>query len=382
MVGNPAIHLSSLPTSVSSCLISLPGNSLKFAPLSIRNRKKINKIRAISSDTGNVKKQSSTSEAKNPLAVVFDIPRRIWRQTLVPLSDFGFGRNSVWEGGVGLFLVSGTILFVLSMAWLRAFQINSRFRKYTAVFEFAQASGISTGTPVRIRGVTVGNVIRVNPSLKNIEAVVEIEDDKTIIPKNSFVEVNQSGLLMETKIDINPRDPIPTPSVGPLDEECAKEGLIVCDREKIKGHQGVSLDEMVRIYTRLGRDVEGIGIVNSYSLAERVFAVMEEARPLLTQMKAMALDVQPLLAEVRDSGLLKEVESLTRSLTQASDDLRRAHSTIMTNENAELIQKSIHTLIFTLKNIENITSDMVGFTGDESTKKNLKLLIKNLSRLL
>lgn len=382
MVGNPAIHLSSLPTSVSSCLISLPGNSLKFAPLSIRNQNKINKIRAISSDTGNVKKQSSSSETKNPLSVVFDIPRRIWKQTLVPLSDFGFGRNSVWEGGVGLFLVSGTILFVLSMAWLRAFQINSKFRKYTAVFEFAQACGISTGTPVRIRGVTVGNVIRVNPSLKSIEAVVEIEDDKTIIPKNSFVEVNQSGLLMETKIDINPRDPIPTPSVGPLDEKCAKEGLIVCDREKIKGHQGVSLDEMVGIYTRLGRDVEGIGIVNSYSLAERVFAVMEEARPLLTQMKAMALDVQPLLAEVRDSGLLKEVESLTRSLTLASDDLRRAHSTIMTNENAELIQKSIHTLIFTLKNIENITSDMVGFTGDESTKKNLKLLIKNLSRLL
>lgn len=382
MVGNPAIHLSSLPTSVSSCLISLPGNSLKFAPLSIRNRKKITKIRAISSDTSNVKKQSSSSETKNPLSVVFDIPRRIWKQTLVPLSDFGFGRNSVWEGGVGLFLVSGTILFVLSMAWLRAFQINSKFRKYTAVFEFAQACGISTGTPVRIRGVTVGNVIRVNPSLKNIEAVVEIEDDKTIIPKNSFVEVNQSGLLMETKIDINPRDPIPTPSVSPLDEECAKEGLIVCDREKIKGHQGVSLDEMVGIYTRLGRDVEGIGIVNSYSLAERVFAVMEEARPLLTQMKSMALDVQPLLAEVRDSGLLKEVESLTRSLTLASDDLRRAHSTIMTNENAELIQKSIHTLIFTLKNIENITSDMVGFTGDESTKKNLKLLIKNLSRLL
>jgi ABC-type transporter Mla subunit MlaD len=93
---------------------------------------------------------------------------------MVPLSDFGFGRKSVWEGGVGLFLVSGTILFVLSMAWLRAFQINSKFRKYTAVFEFAQACGICNGTPVRIRGVTVGSVIRVNPSLRNIEAVVEV----------------------------------------------------------------------------------------------------------------------------------------------------------------------------------------------------------------
>ncbi|XP_061352327.1 protein TRIGALACTOSYLDIACYLGLYCEROL 2, chloroplastic-like isoform X2 [Gastrolobium bilobum] len=326
--------------------------------------------------------QSSTSEAKNPLAVVLDIPRTVWRQTLRPLSDFGFGSRSIWEGGVGLFLVSGTVLLFLTLAWLRDFQIRSKFRKYTAMFEFAQACGISTGTPVRIRGVTVGNVIRVNPSLKSIEAVVEVDDDKTIIPRNSLVEVNQSGLLMETIIDISPRDPIPTPSVGPLDKDCTKEGLIVCDREKIKGYQGVSLDALVGIFTRLGRDVEEIGIINSYSLAERVFSVIEEAKPLLTQMKAMAEDVQPLLAEVRDSCLLKEVENLTRSLTQASDDLRRVHSSIMTSENTELIQKSIYTLIFTLKNIENISSDILGFTGDEITRKNLKLLIKNLSRLL
>lgn len=43
---------------------------------------------------------------------------------------------------------------------------------------------------------------------------------------------------------------------------------------------------------------------------------------VMSQIQAMAEDVQPLLAEVRDSGLLKEVESLTRSLTQASEDLR------------------------------------------------------------
>jgi len=43
---------------------------------------------------------------------------------------------------------------------------------------------------------------------------------------------------------------------------------------------------------------------------------------VMSQINAMAEDLQPLLADVRDSGLLKEVENLTRSLTQASDDLR------------------------------------------------------------
>jgi len=43
---------------------------------------------------------------------------------------------------------------------------------------------------------------------------------------------------------------------------------------------------------------------------------------LMAQIKAMAEDVQPLLAEVRDCGVLKEVENLTQNLIQASDDLR------------------------------------------------------------
>ncbi|XP_062007217.1 protein TRIGALACTOSYLDIACYLGLYCEROL 2, chloroplastic isoform X1 [Rosa rugosa] len=377
MIGNSLAQVSTCPTMLS--LSRFSSNGLPYLP---PRSTKLTQIRATSANTGHSQPQSSSKRERNILAVVLDAPRTIWRQTLRPLSDFGFGRRSIWEGGVGLFLVSGAVLLALTLAWLRGYQLRSRFRKYLAVFEFTQACGISTGTPVRIRGVTVGNVIRVNSSLKSIEAVVEVEDDKTMIPRNSLIEVNQSGLLMETRIDITPRDPIPNISVGPLHPECDKEGVIVCDRQKMKGFQGVSLDELVGIFTRLGREVEEIGIANTYSLAERVASVIEEAKPLLKKIQAMAEDVQPLLAEVHDSGLLKEVETLTKSLTQASEDLRRVHSSIMTPENTELIQKSIYTLIFTMKNIENISSDILGFTGDEATRKNLKLLIKSLSRLL
>ncbi|KAJ9189018.1 hypothetical protein P3X46_000361 [Hevea brasiliensis] len=385
MVGNSLAPVSTCPVALSSSLIIVPPGSSSFLPcLPLRQRKRLMRVRAMSADAGHgqAASSSSSSEKKNPLAVVLEVPQSIWRQTLKPLSDFGFGRRSIWEGGVGLFLVSGAVLLALSLAWLRGFQLRSKFRKYVAVFEFAQACGICTGTPVRIRGVTVGNVIQVNPSLRSIEAVVEVEDDKIIIPRNSLIEVNQSGLLMETLIDITPKDPIPLPSVGPLDAECVKEGLIVCDRQKIKGHQGVSLDALVGIFTRLGREMEEIGVSKSYSLAERVAAVIEEAKPLLTKIQEMAEDVQPLLSEVRDKGLLKEVENLTRSLTQASEDLRKAHTSIMTPENTELIQKSVYSLIFTLKNLENISSDILGFTGDEATRKNLKALIKSLSRML
>lgn len=45
---------------------------------------------------------------------------------------------------------------------------------------------------------------------------------------------------------------------------------------------------------------------------------------VLQQIEAMAEAIQPLLAEINDSALLKEVESLTKSLTEATEDLRYA----------------------------------------------------------
>eukprot|EP00268_Persea_americana_P040096 TRINITY_DN39754_c0_g2_i1.p1 TRINITY_DN39754_c0_g2~~TRINITY_DN39754_c0_g2_i1.p1 ORF type:complete len:115 (-),score=24.60 TRINITY_DN39754_c0_g2_i1:130-474(-) len=103
---------------------------------------------------------------------------------------------------------------------------------------------------------------------------------------------------------------------------------------------------------------------------------------VMPQVEAMAEDIQPLLSELHDSGLLREFESLTKSLTETTEDLRKLQSSILNPENTDLIRKSVYTLIFTLKNIESISSDISGFTGDEATRRNLKLLIKSLSRLL
>ncbi|XP_078436439.1 trigalactosyldiacylglycerol2 [Wolffia australiana] len=348
------------------------GSSLARLPL-----KGFSSIRASSKE-----QQPSSSKGNNPLASVLSIPGTIWSRILNPLSDFGFGRRSVWEGGVGLFIASGTVLLALTLVWLKGFHMRSQFKKYRVVFEFAQACGISLGTPVRIRGVTVGTVVRVHSSLKSVDAVVEVEDEKVIIPRNSLVEVNQSGLLMETMIDITPRDPLPVPSVGPLDEGCFKEGLIVCDRETIRGKQGVSLDELVGIFSRLGREMEEIGVARSYALAEKVVAIAIEAQPLIAKVEAMLEEVHPMLSQVRQSELLKDVQSLTRTLADATQDLRTARSSMITSENGDLLKESISTLVATLKNIEGITSDISLFTGDETTRKNIKLLVKSLSRLM
>ncbi|KAI3841477.1 hypothetical protein MKW92_039233 [Papaver armeniacum] len=219
------------------------------------------------------------------------------------LSRSFFGKKSVWEGGVGLFVVSGAELLALSLAWLRGFQMRSRFRKYQAVLQFTEAHGISTGTAVRIRGVTVGSVIRLNPSLKSIDAVVE---------------------------------------------------------ETIKGSMGVSLDELVGIFTRLGWDMEVISVCKTFDLAERVASVIEEAKPLLAKN----------LCYLKYSGLLKDPEGLTRNLTAATADMRKMHSSIMTPESTERLRKSIDSFFFTLKTIEDFLpfGRITGWSADNEAR--------------
>uniref|UniRef100_A0A453RS18 Uncharacterized protein n=1 Tax=Aegilops tauschii subsp. strangulata TaxID=200361 RepID=A0A453RS18_AEGTS len=47
--------------------------------------------------------EASPDGGRNPFAPLVEL----WRRTVQPLGDYGFGKRSVWEGGVGLFMVSG-----------------------------------------------------------------------------------------------------------------------------------------------------------------------------------------------------------------------------------------------------------------------------------
>ena len=150
----------------------------------------------------------------------------LFNNIVKPLRDFGIGRTSMTQGAVGLFVFSGigarvagarhgaawprgqerrrrgearrrrqqlppalrrpppaaahpapcsllspapTPGFALMLiAWARGGQLGRRGQGYQAVLEFPVACGITVGTPVRIRGVPVGGVLSVQPSLDKV----------------------------------------------------------------------------------------------------------------------------------------------------------------------------------------------------------------------
>lgn len=271
---------------------------------------------------------------------------------------------------------------VLIFSWMKAFSIANRTKSYQAIFDFPLACGIATGTPVRVRGVNIGSVLSVQPSLEKVSVLVEVKDDEIVIPRNSLIEANQSGLIAETLIDITPRAPIPDPQYGPLSDNCDREGVIVCHRGRIQGETGVSMDELVGIATKLAKQMDQQGLDKVFDAAESFTKAMKDSQPLLDEAIAVAKEVTPMLSKINEGDMLKSMESLTATASETAKDIKKLNAAVLTDENVELMRQSVSTLTETLRHIEGISGDVSKITGDSSTQQHLKQIIQSLSRLV
>lgn len=306
----------------------------------------------------------------------------IWAQTIKPLRDFGFGRTNVWEGGVGLFILGGIAMTGFVIQWILGINFN-KLRSYQAFVEFPFACGIQVGTTVRVRGVKVGNVLSVRPSLEKVEVLIEMDDDGIVIPRNSLVEANQSGLIAETIIDITPELPIPNAQWGPLDSGCEGEGLVVCDRGKIQGIPGVSMDDLVGLCTKLAREMDQQkGLQKMFAATTAAEDLMKNLEPLLLEAAKIAKDLRPMLQNVQEQGTLDTIELLAGHATKAVTDIRELKQTILTDENQEALRQSITIMTKTLQHMEKVSGDIASVSGDPATRQNLRHLIQCLSRLV
>lgn len=304
------------------------------------------------------------------------------QKLLKPLRDFGLGRTSMVQGSVGLFVFAGIGFGLMLISWARSGELGRRGQGYQAILEFPVACGISVGTPVRIRGVPVGGVLSVQPSLEHVEVLVEIKDATTVIPRNSLIEANQSGLIAEPLIDITPQLPVPQYKANPLDEECEAEGKVVCHQGRIRGERGVALDDLVYICTKLARQLDAQGVDKVFEAMEGAKAVMEEAKPLLQRAVELSDEIIPLLTELRAGNLVGNVEALTQVAAEAAADIQRLQTEVLTESNVGALRESVQTLSKTLQHIERITGDLGGMTGDKRVQSQIRQLIEALSRLV
>lgn len=235
---------------------------------------------------------------------------------------------------------------------------------------------------MQLRGIQIGSVLNVQPHLDRVDVLLEIDDENTVIPRNSRLYANQSGLIAEPLVDIMPQDPIPEYSASPLAASCGQEGAIVCHKGTIDGEKGVALDDLVYTCTRLMRAMDTAGMETMFEAAEVVSKAVADARPLVEATTRLVDQVTPLLKELREAGLVEHVDALATLARDTAGDIRTLQTSVLDDGNVDELRRSVKTLTKTLTHIESVLGDVAGMSGDSGAHASLRQLIEAFSRLV
>lgn len=345
------------------------------------------------------------------------------------------------EGSVGLLILAGLALFIGVALWLRG--LNPANRSFRIFIEFANSAGLQDGAPVRFRGVTVGKIVGIKPAPNKVEVEAQISPADIIIPHDVVAQVNQSGLISQTAIELIPNQLLKgTVTSRPLDRDCDNQ-VILCNNARLPGRPGVSIDELIsasvkfaNIYTdpaffnnvnavvkntseaaaeitklskefnlltqnarqelktfsasaaSVSRTADKIGLtadqVNNLLAANQTTLVstLDNISQTSAQLRGTVGSFGTVLNRVERGEFLQNLETLTANAAKASASLRAASETLNSPANLLMLQQTLDSARSTFQNAQKITADLDELTGDPTFRNNLRNLVNGLSGLV
>ncbi|WP_404789089.1 MlaD family protein [Altericista sp. CCNU0014] len=269
----------------------------------------------------------------------------------------------VREGSVGLLLLLGLGIAIGIVAWLRGAHLGGQ---YSLEVEMSDAIGLDKGSPVKYRGVKVGRVRSLTPSVYGVTARIDIAPASFVIPRNSDVSVTQSGFIGQVELSIQPNakfDKTATyPDLSPFKPKCEKS-LILCDGDRLSSTTGANFDELIRSTTKL---------TNLLSDSK----VIDNANTALKTLNTTALSVNLLSRNANKT--LKDVSLVATGFTGLSRDARQQLQKI--GPTAGSVTKAADSLTGLVR--DNRTT-LIGTLGNlQDASKDLKVAVKGLSPIL
>mgnify|MGYP005848793755 CR=1 FL=1 len=282
--------------------------------------------------------------------------------------------RTIREGSVGLLILLAIGLVGGLVLWIRGFDPTRRGYRFTV--EFPNISGMEIGAPVRYRGVAVGQTTAVRPGANLVAVEMEVRPATLVIPRDSLIQVIQTGLIGETYVDITPARPVPETAlaVTPLSDRC-DSSLVICSGDRLQGEAGVSFSELISSFTRftdLFSDPEIVAEIrtltrNSASAADGITELSQE-------MANLSRSVQQELGQISDAA--------TTTVTSVG---RAADSIALTADQVdELIVSNRSAIVTTLDSISQTSQDVQQLVGGLSpmlTELEESQLLQNLETL-
>ena len=238
--------------------------------------------------------------------------------------------------------------------WLRDYRAGGR--SYRAIIEFTNAGGMQRGTAVAYRGVRVGNVVSVLPKPSGVDIEVEIFPGNLLIPRNSRIEANQSGLIGETTIDITPLQNLDDAAAAPpLDEDCNPD-LIICNGARLPGEAQLDVNALIRSMLRIAN------ILGSPEFASNLDAVSRNASVAFVEIGELGEELQTVLEDRPFEAPLLAITEAATGIEQFFDEAEEPFVESLTSLDAtteriaNVIDTEGNTLKTTLTSIQ-VTSD-------------------------
>lgn len=268
--------------------------------------------------------------------------------------------RTIREGAVGLLILFSFVLFGGIVIWLRGFKIGQESYRITITFD--DANRIIAGSPVRYRGVNVGEVVSINPDANGVAVEVKIDRiDLSIPQENLIVEANQSGLIGETSIDIYPQVQLATnqEQINPIGEDCNSQ-IIVCENDRIEGEVGASIDVLIRNTSQAAELVSDPELFENLkevakSATEAANGIAEVSRKLAEISETVNAQLDVLTITAKEAG-----EQLTVTAAQA-EQLMSQTEELVTSVNQVVVanQSSVETTLLEISNTSQELSSLV-----------------------
>jgi phospholipid/cholesterol/gamma-HCH transport system substrate-binding protein len=234
------------------------------------------------------------------------------------------------ETKVGL-LFAGAIVMVIVFAWLMGV-VNPFANTYPLYVQYNFAGGIEVGSPVRVMGIKIGKVDRIDfePFQKDIlgnevKLKLKISIDKKAretIRMDSKFFINLAGIIGEKFLEITP---------GSVDAPVLTAGVVV------RGEDPPRIDQLIS---------------QSYGLAGKILDLVSKNEGSVTHtlqlFDNLVTNLNKTLMQLDKTTKNVEVTKLLRNMVEISEDIRTVSSQVRTAEGQKTL-KLLHQLLWRLE---------------------------------
>jgi phospholipid/cholesterol/gamma-HCH transport system substrate-binding protein len=299
--------------------------------------------------------------------------------------------RAVREGSVGLLILVGLICIVGIAAWLRGAKLGG---SYALAIELSDAVGLDVGSSVKYRGVKVGRVNALTPSINGVVAEVAISPPSTVIPRDSTIAVTQSGFIGQVELSIQPKrasqalsqstsqsaSQLASTKLSPYKPEC-NASAILCDGDRLNGTVGANFDTLIQSTTKLANLLTENELIDNANTALKTFSktaqnltvVSRNANRTFRDVSQSAGELTLLSRDTRQE--LRQIGPVVGSVGQAatrvgavSDRLGTTATNISgaASQVTSLVQTNRGSIVSTLGNVRDASQELKIAVGELS----------------